>query len=238
MKRRSNLTPEQLRERARQTAWKRARQRKRWAQQAMACTTCPAKLSRLRICGWPLENRLIDGETVPFCAQCDRKARGICLDCRRAPVYSIGHALRCDACATLAVRRSSRLTQLRHPETQRRAYLKRKQRAQHDPAFAAAMREKARAYRIIDARHVHAKQRAAWQRTEKGRACAARKWFRHAERNREQTKLRERAKQRGEAWSHACVSCPTRLEGRRKKCEPCRQRDLAAAKRLIYGAAT
>lgn len=64
--------------RAYNTAWARQKRQQAIAAKNAKASTCRAMLANRLPCKTPLQSRFVNGETVPFCPTCDRKARGVC----------------------------------------------------------------------------------------------------------------------------------------------------------------
>lgn len=220
-----------------QREYARKRRRQAWAAVAESEMHCPALLGNRKPCGWPLQNRRVNGVTVPFCEQCDRKARGICIDCQQEPVVgTVGKALRCAACKRKEVWAAQRRYADRHPGKIRKQWKRRKARLLKDPAARQASLERKRLWRLASPK---AKRRyaAQWNASE---SCKA--YMRaYREARREQIAARERERQRmrarGETPTHPCVVCSTPITGRSKKCEPCRTSAYRAARQALTGRA-
>ena len=215
----------------------RERRRQAWAAAAQDVLECPALLARGKPCRWPLASRFVHGETVPFCAQCDRKARGICIDCQVAPVVgTIGKALRCALCRKLENAAAQDRWRHRHPKKVKQMWRRRKAKLQADPAQYEAMLERKRLWRKANPKKV-AKHKAKESRSERAQAYYAEYRAKYRERRREQMREYERRKRAGEITSHPCVRCGTSITGRPKKCAPCKQAEYQQARRVLLGVA-
>jgi len=219
------------------TDWARRARLTKWFGLAEPLTHCPANLARGKPCRAELQNHKVDGRTVPFCAQCDRKRRGICIDCCREPVAgTVGKSLRCLMCRKLercsAVQRFAK----KHPARLRRKWQARKKRLLKEPGVWEARLERSRLWRLANPKAVAA-SKVAWNQSEAARAyqCAYR--ARMAEKRRQVERERARARARGDVITHPCSSCQTALVGRQKKCAACRTQQYRAARAAFIGAA-
>lgn len=220
-----------------QREYARRRRKARWARHAEAVTHCPAMLGNRKPCRWPLENRLIGGVTVPFCAQCDRKARGVCIDCQRAPVAgTVGKALRCAGCKKLEGAAALDRYRKRHPGKIRQQWKRRKRRLLADPAARQAVLDRKRLWRLASPAAVK-RHKLADNRSPRARAYqqAYRERMRQARAAQELDRYHQR--RRGETITHPCVKCGAAITGRPKKCDACRQADYRAARAALTGAA-
>ncbi len=206
-----------------------ARSRRRRAVDAQNAVriTCVARLSRALVCKTPLQSRFVNGETVPFCPTCDRKARGICIKCGTAPVTgSVRRALYCALCKRLTLQESY----ARYRSAHRKEMSAKEQARLKDPVKRAANLERKRLYRQAVPTKVAAHKKASYLRNRE-KALAYHAAYR-AER-REARRERERLRARGELPPRVCLSCPTVVTGRDKKCEPCRRAARAAARAAL-----
>jgi len=204
---------------------------------AEAETLCPALLGNNKPCRWPLQSRLVGGVTVPFCAQCDRKARGVCIDCKAEPVVgTFGKALRCGGCRKLERMAAGQRFKDRHPGKIRAQWRRRKRRLLADPVARQASLERKRLWRLASPK---AKRRYAKQWNESPTAKAYHKAYREARRETLAAKAREygAAVARGETPTHPCVTCGAPVAGRAKKCEPCRTAAYQMARAALTGVA-
>lgn len=220
-----------------QREYARKRRRAAWAVIAEAESNCPALLGNRKPCRWPLENRRVGGVTVPYCAQCDRKARGICIDCKAVPVVgTVGKALRCGACKKLEGMAALGRYKDRHPGKIRAQWKRRKKRLLKDPVAYQAMLARKKLWRLASPK---AKRRYAKQWNKSASCKAYMKAYREA--RREQIAERERERQRmlsrGETPTHRCVACQALVTGRAKKCELCRTSTYRAAREALTGRA-
>lgn len=210
---------------------------KAWLQKAESATKCPRSLANGRRCKWPLENRMVNGVTEPFCAQCDRKARGICIDCKSAPVYGqIRKALRCQTCAKLERAAAEDRWKKRHPGTVRRQWHKRKKRLLANPDLRARELERKRAWRLAMPTK-KAKYNRQWAQTERARAYQKEYRARYRALRADVERERQRRLRRGEIVTHACLGCRTPIRGRPKMCPTCKQKQMKEARALLMGAA-
>jgi hypothetical protein len=132
-----------------------------WAAQAMHKTLCPRLLARGKPCRAPLESRFVDGATVPFCPQCDRKRRGICIDCRTEPVVgTVGKALRCGACAKIERLAAGDRYKQRHPSRLKKEWLRRKAALEQNPEAHREVLERKRLWRQARPERVAAQKKA------------------------------------------------------------------------------
>lgn len=209
------------RQRAANTAWARKKRLKQWAALAAALTRCPAMLGRKLPCRERLTSRLVDGHTVPFCARCECKRRGVCVDCRREPVAgSVGRGVRCGGCRKLASCASQDRYRAKHPRRALAQWKRRKAREAADPTLKARTLEAKRLWRLARADHVR-RQKAKWQRGNvKVRAYMRTYRATHPERR--------------HPHGHPCASCGTALTGRPKKCDACRTRDRNHARSILF----
>lgn len=216
------------------TAWARRKRLKRWAAQAMGRTRCPAMLTRGLRCGAPLTNQLRNGETVPFCARCDLKRQGLCIDCGQRPVVgAVGRGVRCGACRKLASHAHQRRYRLQHPGKVKQQWRARKARFAANPDLRARELEKKRAWKHIRPSKARAYKKH-WQESEASKAYQRAYRARNRERIREKMRAYCKAKYGGAQPTHPCIrGCGAALVGRRKKCESCRAADRAAARALM-----
>jgi hypothetical protein len=175
------MTPAEMTREAKRAAWRASWHRtqwKRWVAQILAegLETCPAR-SGHTVCGTPLENRLVNGETVPHCPRCERKRRRECLDCGISVADQAPRALYCAACrrlhrfdvtaksrathrerSTQAYRAKSpeararhnelsALYRLAHPTATARSIARQRERRQANPGVLARIREASKASR-------------------------------------------------------------------------------------------
>lgn len=202
--------------------------RRRRAEQLAAANAnaskCTALLARRTPCRTPLQSRFVNGETVPFCPTCDRKARGICIDCGTAPVDGTPRrSLRCTLCAKLAKQAQYRKYAERHPDRRRRREAKRLA----DPEKRARKATFAKLLRILKPSKVAAYKKADYERHREKRLAYHAKYreARLAER-----RAVELARYHGTLPPRTCLTCPTVLTGRAKKCDACKQAARRAAR--------
>ncbi|MBW7934495.1 MAG: hypothetical protein H3C62_13005 [Gemmatimonadaceae bacterium] len=203
----------------------------------MLRTHCHRLLTRGLRCGERLGNRRVNGVTVPFCARCDCKRRGICVDCRRAPVDGTPNkAVRCAACRKLETTEAQRRYAKRHPGKKRAQWRRRKRRLLADPALRARELERKKLWRLANP----AKKKrwaAQYNHSESARRYQRRYRAEHAAEHRAQERERQALRRRGVAPTHPCVSCGVALTGRAKKCEPCANAIYRHARAVLTGAA-
>lgn len=218
---------ERAHRRATNSAWAARRRERLLAEKNFAAQRCQAVLGRGKPCGTPLESRFVDGETVPFCVTCDLKRRGICIDCKDAPVYGTKRrALRCEGCQRLEKRAACKRSRTRHPDRVREKWRTR----MADPVRKQRNRE----YRKL-ARHATPKKAAEAKRRDyiKHRAHYLEYHRQYREARLEQRRATERARHRGELPPRHCVDCPAVVSGRMKRCESCRERVRRGARAEI-----
>lgn len=188
---------------------------------------CQAMLANRRPCRTPLQSRFVDGETVPFCPTCDRKARGVCTRCGEAPVTGQARkALYCAPCHKIAKHDAYARYKDRH-----KAALRRKERTRMaDPEVRADRNAYKRLYRKAVPTKVAAYKQAYLARhREHVLAYHVAYRAKHAEERRE----RERLRARGELPPRACLTCPTIISGRAKRCDACKRNDRQRARATI-----
>lgn len=212
----------------------RRKRNERWAAAAESETLCPRSLGNGHPCNYPLENRVVDRRTVPFCAQCDRKARGICIDCKTEPVEGLARkALRCALCKKFERAAAEDRWRKRHPGKVRQQWRARKRRLLADPVKRADELSRKKAWRLANPTRKK-KYAKAYNRSESARAYQrayrARKGAERASAERE----RLRRVRRGETVTHACVGCGAAIAGRPKKCEDCRARSVRAGRAVLF----
>jgi hypothetical protein len=207
------------------TNYARRRRLAAWSAVAESATHCPALLANRRPCRTPLQSRFVDGVTVPFCPTCDLKRRGVCIDCREQPVYgTVGKALRCAACARLAMHASNDRYKDRNKATlrrkaRRRAVVHREDRIAYKKLYRQSKPQKVAALK---------KQ---WYEANREKALEYHRQYREA--HRAEIAARERARNHGALPPRTCLSCDTVLTGRPKKCDPCKQKARADARAAI-----
>lgn len=190
-------------------------------------TRCQSRLSRGFPCRTPLRSRFVDGETVPFCPTCDRKDRGICIDCGVAPVYGQPRrALRCALCRKLAVQASSQRYKDRHQSAMRA----KEQQRMADPVTRADRLLYKRLYRqTVPSKIAAYKQQYAQRHRDK--LLEYHRQYREA--RRAERAARELARYHGTLGPRTCLSCDTVLTGRPKKCDQCKTQTRRAARMAI-----
>lgn len=203
---------------------RRARE-KQWLVAAENATVCPARLARGHVCQTPLQSRFVQGKTVPFCPTCDRKRRGICIDCHREPVYGkVGCALRCSACSRLA----------RQEQTNRHGVKKRATKREKARQYARDHREDRieykRLYRKIKPQRAAQLKRESYRRNRE-KALAYHAAYRAS--RLEQKRETERLRALGQLPPRTCLTCDTVLTGRPKRCTPCKEADRRQAREEI-----
>jgi len=219
------------------TAYAARRRREQWIAKAESRTTCPAVLGNRVKCGWPLENRLVNGVTEPFCPQCDRKRRGICLDCKSERVDGTpGKALRCRHCAKLEHVAAENRWRKKHPGKVRQQWRRRREKMRADGSYAAKVLERKKLWRLAMPTRVR-EHKKKWNSSEHARQYQRDYRARMAEERRTRERERCRMRARGLTMTHPCTSCGVELTGRPKKCETCRRRDFRAARAILTGAA-
>ncbi len=176
-------------------------------------TTCHVMLAPRVRCDGPLASRFVNGETVPFCARCDRKRRGICIDCTERPVDGRpGMALRCEPCRLQLQRERYAAYRERRPKSMARKARNyyathREDRVAYVKEYRAAMPEKtkkkARDYYARNKERVLARQKA------------------HRATKVEEIREKDRLRRAGLTPPRTCLSCPTVLTGRKWRCDAC-----------------
>ncbi len=215
----------------------RKRRRQRWAERAAAAEKCPANLGRGRPCRWPLESRVVAGHTVPFCAQCDRKARGVCIDCKAAPVNGTARkALRCRACAKLERFAAQARYRKRHPGRVRAKWRARLKRLMADPEAHAKRIAAGKLWRLANPKKKAAYAKA-WNQSATARAYHAEYRAKWSAERRERERERARLRKQGVVLSHPCVACGASITGRPKKCEACARAAYVHARHALTGMA-
>lgn len=190
-------------------------------------TTCAARLTRTLRCETPLQNRFVNGETVPFCPTCDRRRRGICIACTtQAVAGKIGAALYCALCKKL--KRQEADARFRAAHREQRAAAERARLA--DPERRAKHKERSRLINLA-----MPQKAARWRRATNARRREKRQAYDAARRAASAAVARERRALRkaGLLPPRTCVSCPTAMTGRARKCEACRARHRAEARAAL-----
>lgn len=213
--------------RAYQAAYARKRRARALAEQNMDRTRCAALLARGKPCQTPLQSRFVQGTTVPFCPTCDRKARGLCIDCGTQPVAGqVRKALRCKACRKVAAHEA--LARYRDGHA---AVLRKKERKRMaDPVTRADRLEYKKLYRATMPTKVAAAKRADYQK-HRDHYLEYHRQYRAA--RRADRAAVELARYRGVLPPRTCLSCPTVLTGRAKKCDPCKREQRLSARIAI-----
>lgn len=210
---------------------------KKWAAAAMDATRCPRMLSRGLKCNAPLGSRLVNGETVPFCAQCDAKRRGICIDCRTAPVDGTPRkAVRCAACKKLALLDSLRRYAKRHPAKIKAQWKRRVKRLRKNPAEYQAALDRKKLWRLANPK---AKARYAKKSnvSDHAREYQRARRVRIAQEKRDMERERARLRKAGIIMTHPCFDCGAPITGRPKKCAACAESVRKRAYAILTGAA-
>lgn len=216
-------TPEQ---RAANTEWARKkRQALRDAANADSLR-CRAVLGNRLVCHTALQSRFVNGQTVPFCPTCDRKARGICIDCGQPVVGQPGKALRCALHKKLA----SQAALQRYKDKNKSTLRKKEQRRYADPEkHADRLRYKKLWRQSRPGKVAELKRRYAERYPEK--VSAYHKQYRATKA--EERRARERARYHGTLPPRTCLTCPTVLTGRAKRCDACRNTARSVAREAI-----
>lgn len=207
------------------TAWRRQKRREQWAKKAANALLCPARLARGHVCKTPLQSRFVNGETVPFCPTCDLKARGVCIDCKGAPVYgTVGRALRCALCSKLA-----KQEQCNRWKTKYRKTVNGKAR-QYARDHSEGRREYKRLLRKLKPTRMAQLKRESYERNRE-KVLAYHRNYR-ATRLAQKREV-ERLRALGQLPPRTCLTCETVLTGRAKRCEPCKVADRRAAREAL-----
>ncbi len=192
--------------------------RKRAAQlnaQNFTRTHCVANLTRSVPCNTPLQSRFLDGKTVPFCPTCDRKRNGRCVRCATARVAgTVGLAIYCADCKRLA----NAEAMARYRETHRSKLRAEDAVRRLDPEVIRDRAEYGKLYRQSRPRKTRANARAEYQRNREKR-IAAHAAYRLV--HRERLNAARRAHHAGTLPVRFCLSCPTVMTGRLKRCLVC-----------------
>lgn len=206
-------TPEQTK---RNTEYARQYRARKVAAANMKTLRCTAMLSRNRRCDTPLQSRFVNGETVPFCVTCERKARGICITCGEQPVVgAVRRALYCPLCRKLAG-----LASLDRYKQTHAAALRRKERLRlADPVKKAARTEYKKLYRAVKPTKI-AQYKKAYAERHKDKVLAYHKAYR--DQRKAERAARELARYHGTLPPRTCLSCDTVITGRAKKCASCK----------------
>jgi hypothetical protein len=126
----------------------------RLARERLTAQRCPKRWGRYE-CSGPLRTVTDElGRTVVRCDWCDRKARGLCLEC---PNSATGKSRRCDRCKQLERGRAGKRHRLTHHDRicarERELYMR--------PAVRAARNGYKRAWRKLNREKVRAQKRRA-----------------------------------------------------------------------------
>lgn len=219
--------PRSIEERAANTRYARERRAQQIAQANALATRCAALLARRSPCNTKLQSRFVNGATVPFCPTCDRKARGICIDCGAAPVNGTPRrALRCASCGKLSKHEQSKVYRKRHAK---RMQQKERDRMA-DPVKHAAKVEYGRLYRKSRRERMKQWKKADYAKHRERYLEYHRKY--RAARRAERAEF-ERLRWRGELPPRQCLTCPTIMTGRAKKCDTCKQNERRVARAAI-----
>jgi len=204
------------------TQYARRRRQAKWQELASAASTCPALLARRKPCRTPLQSRFVGGETVPFCPTCDRKRRGICIDCTTEPVVGqVGKALRCALCAKVARQEQCNRSKAKFRQTRLG------KARQYARDHSEDRREYKRLYRKLKPTHVARLKRESYQRNRE-KALEYHRAYR-ATRLAEKREI-ERLRALGQLPPRSCLTCDTVLTGRAKRCDPCKANDRREAR--------
>ena len=190
-------------------------------------THCAANLTRGVPCGTPLHSRFVDGQTVPFCPQCDRKRRGVCVRCTTERVAgTVGLAIYCVACKRLANAEAMARHRVAHADDRKA----RDDARRADPAKRTDRAEYNRLYRLSRPRKVRELAHVDYTRHRDTRLAY---FAAYRAEKREQLNAARRRRYHGDLPERACVSCPMVLTGRAKRCGPCVQAIRTAARAAI-----
>lgn len=199
----------------------------KWAATAVMRSVCPRKINRWGKCGTKLQNRLVLGVTVPFCPTCDLRNRGICIECKKAPVTgTIGRATWCSVCRKLRFNERAYTWRRRNRQAVARMGRLRHERQRSQPGYA----ERRRALQRLRALK---RKRPNWNKTENGKAYL--KAYRLRPEVKQAAKIRNHRVHLGHTVTHPCVSCGSGITGRAKKCEGCRACHFVEDRRIAFG---
>jgi hypothetical protein len=192
----------------------------------MNTLTCQAMLSRGHPCRTRLQSRFVDGHTVPFCPTCDRKARGLCIECEAPVEGTVRKALYCALHKKLAL-----IASLDRYKKRNAAKLRKKERKRMaDPVVHADRLAYKRDYRKALPGKVATYKKRHYQRNrEKVLAYMAE----YRAKRREHYRAMELARHHGTLPPRTCLTCPTVLTGRPKRCDACKEGDRKAARQRI-----
>lgn len=195
--------------------------------------TCAAMLTRLVPCNTPLQSRFVNGETLPYCPTCERRRHGICVACTKAPVAGVtGKALYCALCKKL--KRQEADAKFRAAHRAERAAAERARLAA-DPERRARHKERSRLVNLaMPQKAARWRKATIARRREKRRAYDAARRQARAAADRERRALRKA----GLLPPRTCVSCPTIMTGRARKCDACRARHRIEARAALAALST
>jgi hypothetical protein len=143
----------------------RRRRDQQWEQDAMRAARCPRWLARGKRCNTLLKSRFVDGETKPWCPTCDCKSRGVCIDCRKAPVDGQPRkALRCALCKKIERQDATRRWVENNPGALKKSWQRRKKRLHADPTQRAQELERKKLWRHARPEKVREQKRAYAER--------------------------------------------------------------------------
>ncbi len=212
--------------RAYNTAYVRRRREARVAAANAHSVVCQAMLGNGHPCKTPLRSRFVDGVTVPWCPTCEKKAKGICIECDQPVVGMRGKALRCALHAKLA--KAASLERYRARNTRKMRTKEATRMA--DPVVHADRLEYKRLYRKSVPGKV-AKYKRQYYERHKEKIDAYMAAYRAA--RREARCERERLRNAGELPPRTCLTCPTVITGRAKRCAPCKHADRTHARAVL-----
>ena len=212
--------------RRKNTEYARAARARLLAEKNANATTCQALLANGHPCRTPLHSRYVDGETLPFCPTCDRKVRGCCIVCS-APV--IGQPRKALYCA-LHRRLAKQAAGDRHAKTHRRQLKKKENLRLLDPVKHADRLTYKRLARHAKPQTVQAYKRADYLKHREQRLAYHAAYRARKKAERAATEL---ARYHGTLPPRTCLTCPTVLTGRPKKCDACKRAHRQAARAAI-----
>ena len=205
---------------------RRQREAARCAENA-ARLTCGVLLARGRPCKAPLQNRFVNGETVPFCPVHDRKARGVCVTCGEAPVAGTrGRALFCPLCRKLAKQANG----VRYQAGNARRRYRTERTRMTDPAKRADKLAYKKLYRQAAPAKIAEHKRLDYQRNREKYLAYHRQY--RAKKKGERAAV-EMARYHGTLPPRTCLYCPTVLAGRPKVCPSCKAARRVQARAAI-----
>ena len=188
---------------------------------------CPRRFGRFGLCDARLEVRTDgNGGAHVVCPECERLARGICADCPRPVVGTIGKARRCAECRRKANRASMRRSGERHREENNR-----RDRARYNED--AEIRRRRNNYKKLW-RLANPDKVAAQKQREKLHQSPSRAAYhkRYRSKRRRQRAVHALDVYHGRAPVRLCPECgETVLTGKRRKCDACKEtaREFAVA---------